>query len=118
MTDEGIFVPESGEPDRPTDYIANPVRVQLRPELVRDYGRPYQRIDVLALANSIVARETECRQLRESVTTLLQKVAVLESRLAAVESVRLSGRLVRALEAFADVMADDDEPSDYPDREV
>ncbi len=110
MTDGEIFVPEPGDVERPTDYIANPVRVQLTPDLARQYGRPFQRMDLFALANSIAARETECRELRETVRALTARVSTLELRLSNAGSV--SSINARALEAFADVIRDDVE-SEY-----
>ncbi len=107
-----IFVNDPADENQPVDYVANPLRVQLSQQQRNAYGRPYQRIDVLALAASIVARETECRELRVLVNDLRGEVAAMKSRLDIAESGSLSGRLRRALEAFADVMTDDDEPED------
>jgi hypothetical protein len=112
-----IFIPEPEDQRRPVDYVANPLCVQLSPEAAREYGRPFTRMDLIALANNIIARETDTRELRTAVAGLAAQVNSLEMRLRTYESGKVSSKVARALEAFANAMRDDDEPSDYPDSE-
>lgn len=109
--------PDQSEPEaKPTDYIANPVRVQLPKYDARAEGRRWAQLDLIALANNIIARENECAELRKMVRELSIRLSGLNTAVEALTAdakrtrpVGMNAKLVRALEAFADVMSDDDE---------
>lgn len=111
--------PDQHDPETATDYIANPVRVQLPGHDLRTQGRRWTQLDLIALANNIIARENECTELRKMVRELSIRLSGLQS---AVESltasaerarpVGMNAKLMRALEAFTEVMTEDDEPED------
>lgn len=122
MSDQIFLSEPTPEPERPVDYVANPLRVQ-RPNPTPQDPRPFVRMDLVVLATSIIARETECAELRETVRKLSVKVGMLEDRIERYEAQRDEGRLVRALSrALRDVVPadepddDDDDPSDTYDR--
>jgi hypothetical protein len=107
--------PDQDDPDeKPTDYIANPVRVQLPKYDARAEGRRWTQMDLIALANNILARENECTELRKMVRELSIRFSGLQTQVEALNAVvTRSGpanrRLTQALEAFAEVMNEDDE---------
>lgn len=117
MSDE-IFVPEPTDEDRPVDYVANPLRVQLSPTQRNAYGRSFQRIDVLALAANIVARETECRQLRQDVSNLRDEVLSLGYRIAQLESRPDVTTATLVLRAIREALRDADESGNEDDDEL
>jgi hypothetical protein len=109
--------PDQHDPETATDYIANPVRVQLPGHDLRTQGRRWTQLDLIALANNIIARENECTELRKMVRELSIRFSGLQTQVEALSAVvtRLgptSGKLMRALEAFTEVMTEDDEPED------
>lgn len=103
MSDQ-IFVDPPGTNDRPVDYVANPLRVY-RPS---DPTNP-ARIDLVALANSIVARETECRQLREMVTNLISDAVAMRARIERLEAERVSGKLGRIVAVVSEILQEDED---------
>jgi hypothetical protein len=120
MTTDPIF-PDQNEPEeRPTDYIANPVRVQLPKYDARAEGRRWTQMDLVALANNILARETECASLRQKLGETLIKLSALERRMdtldVLVKSSRTSspgGKLGRILTAIEKILSEDDDEDEY-----
>src|SRR4051812_6557992 len=103
-----IFVPDPADADRPVDYVANPLRVQL-PVSSGD-KRPYARLDLIALANSIVDRETALTRLHNMVVAGQFDRVNLERLTSRVE--RLEAKLSQILTAFSnvvDTLPEDDE---------
>ena len=96
-----IYVPDPADSEKPVDYVANPLRVELPGRLAS--GRKYTRLDLVALANSIIARETECRDLRETVARQEAQMRNMELRLRQVENGPASGKLARMLTAIAQI---------------
>lgn len=105
---ERIFVDPPGSDDQPVYYVGNPVRVD-RPG---DPGNP-ARLDLVALANAIVARETECRQLRETVRHLTDDARDMRARLDRLEAEWIPGKLGRIVAVVSEILQEDDD-----DREV
>ena len=113
--------PDQNEPgEKPTDYIANPVRVQLPKYQDRVEGRRWTQMDLVALANNILARETECAELRQKLEEFIIKVSALERRLdmldTLVKSSRTSaggGKLGRIFDAIEKILSEDDDDSEY-----
>jgi len=113
--------PDQNEPgEKPTDYIANPVRVQLPKYQDRVEGRRWTQMDLVALANNILARETECAELRKEVRGLSIKLSGVNTRLdaldALVKSSRTSaggGKLGRIFDAIEKILSEDDDDSEY-----
>lgn len=108
--------PDQNEPgEKPTDYIANPVRVQLPKYDARAEGRRWTQMDLVALANNILARETECIELRKQVRGLSIQVSGLKTQLDSLQSVvsnadgRYSGKLGRILSAIEKILNEDDD---------
>lgn len=111
-----IFVPDPADAERPVDYVANPLRVQLPGQTgMTGDRRKFARLDLIALANSIVARETDSAQLREIVTSLRADLIRLNDRLERIERGPGQGKLARMLKALADIedeYAEDGTPDD------
>lgn len=108
--------PDQHEPEKPTRYIANPVRVQLPEDTARAQGRSSTQLDLVALANNIILRENECAELRKMVRELSIRLSgiytAVEALKVSVERTApygMSSKLLAGLEAFADAMSDDDE---------
>lgn len=114
-----IFPDQSTPDETPVRYIANPVRVQLPKYDARAEGRRWTQMDLVALANNILAREQECAELRKMVRELSIRLSGLQSAVEVLttdrtRSVGMNAKLVRALEAFADTMSHDaDEDDEY-----
>lgn len=112
--------PDQHEPEKPTYYIANPVRVQLPEAMARAQGRRFTQLDLVALANNIILREDECVELRKMVRELSIRLSGLNTAVEALQAnaartnpYGVSSKLLAGLEAFADAMADD-EPDEDP----
>lgn len=104
---EPIFVDPPGTHDRPVDYVANPLRV----DRLATPGNP-ARIDLIALANNIVARETECRQLRAMLTAMAEDQRDMRVRLDRLEAERVSGKLGRIVKAATEILTEPDHRDD------
>jgi len=113
--------PDQNEPEeRPTDYIANPVRVQLPKYDARAEGRRWTQMDLVALANNILARETECAELRREVRGIAIKLSGLQSKVDSIEALVKSsrtsspgGKLGRILTAIEKILSEDDDEDEY-----
>lgn len=132
-----IFRDQNEPEERPTDYIANPVRVQLPKYDARAEGRRWTQMDLVALANNILARETECAELRkqvraltiqvsglhtktevlqESDTRLFTRLEALHASVNGAGTGRYGGKLGRILTAIEKILSeDDDEYDEYRD---
>lgn len=115
-----IFRDQNEPEEKPTDYIANPVRVQLPKYDARAEGRRWTQMDLVALANNILARETECAELRRQVRELTIRFSGLTTKVEALsgvlESARpfpASGKLGRILAAIEKIANEDDDEDDY-----
>lgn len=108
---EHIFVDPPGSHDRPIDYVANPLRVD-RPATP---GNP-ARIDLIALANNIIARERDCNRLSELVAGLMSDILDMRARLDQLEKGRATGKLGRIVSAVSEILTEPDD-FDEDDRE-
>jgi hypothetical protein len=99
-----IFVEPPEDAERPVYRLGNPVRVD-RP------GDPQNpaRLDLVALANAIVARETECRQLRDTVRHLTDDARDMRTRIERLEAELVHGKLGRIVSVVSDILAEDDD---------
>jgi len=118
-----IFRDQNEPEERPTDYIANPVRVQLPKYDARAEGRRWTQMDLVALANNILARETECAELRKQVRGLSIQLSGLKTQVDAMHAfvsnarqMPSGGKLGRIFDAIEKILSeDDDEYDEYRD---
>lgn len=116
VPNDPIF-PDQNEPEEtPVNYIANPVRVQLPKYDARAEGRRWTQMDLVALANNILAREQECAELRKMVHAqaiqlhgVTRTLEELQSVVNSIDASRYGGKLGRILTAIEKILSDDDD---------
>lgn len=112
--------PDQNEPgEKPTTYIANPVRVQLPNPATSNEERRWTQMDLVALANNILAREIGETEVRTRLAELWTQVNRLQGQLDALTAnVRTVGsspfsakanKLARIITHVMDDHDDDDE---------
>lgn len=121
MTDP-IFRDQSTPEEVPTNYISNPVRVQLPKYDDRLEGRRWTQMDLVALANNILDRETECADLRKRVGALTIQVSDMKSAIEELQSIvvnvrdtrsnAVGGKLGRIFAAIEKILSEDDDEDD------
>lgn len=123
-----IFRDQNEPEEKPTDYIANPVRVQLSKS---EGGRHWTRMDLVALANNILERERAQAEMYKEVRALSIRLSGVNSQLEAlsntVESLNarlayattgtlpLSGKLRRMLSAIEEIANEEPDEDDDDD---
>jgi hypothetical protein len=110
-----IFKDQSEPEEKATDYIANPVRVQLPNSAGQADPRRWTQMDLVALANNILDRERECADLRKMVRGLSMQLSDTKRQLDALAAridTPYSGKLARILSAIEKIANEEDDDND------
>jgi len=111
-----IFPSDPSAAEKPTDYLANPVRVQT-PEMTgaQHDRRPYTRLDLIALANTIVTVQRHHSELAHEISNLrivIENQRITIERLTAVVTSPVVWRFLTTLAKSGETDDTEYEPED------